>query len=72
MGVPGAIWGVSGTDGACRKGGGGGALCCGAELRSTTTSVERCDGARRCESGLLLRSFMRFVERVRRNCAVRS
>ena len=65
--------GTPGTDGACLDGGGGAcALCCDVGLGSTRNSVGRADGVRRCEAGLLLRSFMRLVERVRLNCAVRS
>ena len=67
--------GTPGTGGACLEGGGGAcalALYCGVVLGSTMNSVGRADGVRRCEAGLRLRSFMRFVERVRLNCAVRS
>lgn len=47
-------------------------MLCGVVLWSTKYSVGRRDGVRRCDAGRLLRSFMRLVERVRRNCAVRS
>ena len=67
--------GTPGTGGACLDGGGGACalpLYCGVVLGSTINSVGRAEGVRRCEAGLLLRSFMRLVERVRLNCAVRS
>lgn len=75
MGTPAVACGAPGTGGACLEGGGGACallLCCGVALGSTMNSVGREDGVRRCDAGRLLRSFMRLVESVRLNCAVRS
>lgn len=70
-----------GIEGASREGGGGvwdetswacrGGSAGGCDGRTTISVLIR-EFPRRSEPGLLFNSFMRFVERVRRNCAVRS
>lgn len=72
----------TGIEGASLEGGGGGVAVetlssCrggsgGAGLGETTISVGNLDDVLRCDPGRLLNSFMRFVESVRRNWAVKS